>query len=285
MYRRRHLVWLEVFGIVVLLALLLAPLAYLATEMTGGGGGSGIVAGNAPGGPTPAATQGRLRSSGSPTPVAGLSSPGFSSGGRLGEGASAPFSKGWREQATPDLTGASEPAAQGGVRAGGLGTAGGVGAGAVASGETFSRGASSGAGARETGLTGRFGGGPALAGRMPLGGHGSAAGKRTSNRDWQAEAQETVQKGRKLAGQIERMTGASTSGGTAAKQSASDPGSPDNPDRRNPDSPSDVPIGDHLHWLAMVGILWGAWRIGRGGVGPEAASHKRGDTAVENYGD
>ena len=45
-----------------------------------------------------------------------------------------------------------------------------------------------------------------------------------------------------------------SSAGSRAK--ASDPGNPDGPDQ--------VPIGDHLPWLAVVGVLWGAWRIGRG---------------------
>ena len=52
--------------------------------------------------------------------------------------------------------------------------------------------------------------------------------------------------------------------GASAEQTDSNSGSPDDPDRRNPGSPSNVPIGDHLHWLGVAGILWGAWQIGRG---------------------
>jgi hypothetical protein len=32
-----------------------------------------------------------------------------------------------------------------------------------------------------------------------------------------------------------------------------------------PNPPDPVPIGDHLHWLAVAGLLWGAWRIARRG--------------------
>ena len=66
-----------------------------------------------------------------------------------------------------------------------------------------------------------------------------------------------------LSGQLRQMDGVQSQSGFE-KQADSDPGSPDDPGRRNPGSPSNVPIGDHLPWLAMAGILWGAWRIGRG---------------------
>jgi hypothetical protein len=66
-----------------------------------------------------------------------------------------------------------------------------------------------------------------------------------------------------LSGQLRQMSGAQSQG-ASAEQTDSDPGSPDDPDRRDPGSPSDVPIGDHLPWLAMAGLLWGAWQIGRG---------------------
>jgi hypothetical protein len=68
---------------------------------------------------------------------------------------------------------------------------------------------------------------------------------------------------RALSGQLRQMSGGQSQG-TSAEQTDSDPGSPDDPDRREPGSPSNVPIGDHLPWLAVAGILWGAWRIGRG---------------------
>jgi hypothetical protein len=66
-----------------------------------------------------------------------------------------------------------------------------------------------------------------------------------------------------LSGQL-RQIGEAQSQGTSAEQTESEPSSPDDPSRREPGSPENVPIGDHLHWLAVAGILWGAWRIGRG---------------------
>ena len=166
--RPEYFVWIEISGIIGLLALLLDPLAYLATDMMGGGGGGGAIAGGTAG-PAPEA-EGPVPRQGRATPVPGLSP----RPSRQGP-APVPFSERWRARATPDLS-----------RAGG----GSVGAG-----------------------SGGAGGGPPIA---------------------------------------------------FETQADSDPGSPDDPGRRNPGSPSNVPIGDHLPWLAVAGILWGAWRIGRG---------------------
>ena len=97
--RPSYLVWIEIAGIVGLGALLLGPLAYLATEMTGGGGEGGAIAGGtagpAPGAEGPVSRQGRA------TPVPGLAP----RPSRQGP-APAPFSERWRARATPDLSGA-----------------------------------------------------------------------------------------------------------------------------------------------------------------------------------
>ena len=66
-----------------------------------------------------------------------------------------------------------------------------------------------------------------------------------------------------LSGQLGQMDGGSSQSASET-QADSGPSSPDDPGRRNPGSPSNVPIGDHLPWLAVAGILWGAWRIRRG---------------------
>lgn len=263
---RRHSVWIDVFGVVALLALLLAPLAYLATEMTGGsgGGGGGALVGRS-GGSSPGARQSvRAQHQRSARPRSSLF--GVSNGSE--ESARVPFSEPWRAQATPTLTAPESEARGGRVLAGGSGGSE-AGAGASASESSPTHRFSSSGEARGNLSAGRSGGlvdgGPALAGRMPSDGGGSAARGRPAGRDWQEEARSAARTGRKLVGEIEQMSRASTSGGTTAKQSPSDPGSPDDPDRRNPGSPSNVPIGDHLHWLAVAGILWGTWRIGRGG--------------------
>lgn len=50
---------------------------------------------------------------------------------------------------------------------------------------------------------------------------------------------------------------ARTSSAGPTAQASSDPGTPTNPDQ--------VPIGNHLHWLMVAGVLWGAWRLAQGG--------------------
>lgn len=262
MYERpEHLVWIEIAGILGLLAVLLGPLAFLATEMMGGGGRGGGVVGNVSGGPPPAAAQGGLQTPAVPTPV-----PGLSPGGARAEVPSTPFSKSWREQATPSLTGPDRSD-------GGAGLAGSGGGGDLQttfgpsgrSGGTPDAGRASGD-RRASGAT--FGrGGPDLAlrgGARPSGGGRAArAARDEQNGSARSEARQLAGRMRALSGQLRQMD-SSPQASSSAQQSTSDPGSPDDPDRRNPGSPSDVPIGDHLHWLAVAGILWGAWRIGRG---------------------
>lgn len=88
--------------------------------------------------------------------------------------------------------------------------------------------------------------------------------------EWTAEAQRLAGRAQALSSQLralERESAARSSQetaeaageGSAAKASASsndNPGTPENPT---------VPIDDHLHWLLVAGVLWGAWRLHRGG--------------------
>jgi pilus assembly protein FimV len=100
--RPEYLVWIEIAGIVGLLALLLGPLAYLATEMAGSLGGSGgePIATRASG-PTGPGSPARVPRASAPRSAPVLS--GSRSGG--GEAAPTPFSDQWQAQATPALTG------------------------------------------------------------------------------------------------------------------------------------------------------------------------------------
>ena len=302
--RPSYLVWIEIAGLVGLLALLLGLPAVLALEMTGGGGsGGGAIAGGGGGPSAPPATARGARPA--PTPIPGLS-PGPSSGGGVFSGGAfsgrasspTPFSDGWQAQAAPDLAGSGGPASPVG---------GAVGSGAASGGETPSGRAVGPSGSAGGGAVGGAGfgaspsggpspsvgvgggpsgggsseGGPALAARGPTagaGGLGAAArsgrspettsslrsGRRSGgDRAARKEAEQLAGTMRALSGRLGQMDGGSSQSASET-QADSDPGSPDDPDRRNPGSPSNVPIGDHLHWLAVLGVLWGAWRIGRG---------------------
>jgi hypothetical protein len=245
----RHSVWIDVFGVVLVGAVLLGGVVLLIgtgsshfglSEATPGhsAGGSAIANGASARGPAPTASRG-------PTIGASRVPPGLSnplSGGGGGASAPAPFSDGWREQAVPDLTGPSVGAPAAPV--GGSKVAGqeqGESSGPVLASRRSSRGS-----------------GASAAGR----GSGGAAGRR-------AEAERFADQATALAGQLRQMSEPSGSEEEAApsaeeaqtssvgsRAKASGPGTPDDPNQ--------VPIGDHLPWLAVVGVLWGAWRIGRG---------------------
>ena len=250
----RHSVWIDVFGVVLVGAVLLGGVVLLSgtgslhfgSSLSGlseavpghGAGGSAIANGSLARGPAPTASRG-------PTIGASRVSPGLSnplSGGGGGASAPAPFSDGWREQAVPDLTGPSVGAPAAPV--GGSKVAGqeqGESSGPVLASRRSSRGS-----------------GASAAGR----GSGGAAGRR-------AEAEQFADQATALAGQLRQMSEpsgseeaapsaeeAQTSSSVGSRAKASDPD--------NPDDPNQVPIGDHLPWLAVVGVLWGAWRIGRG---------------------
>ena len=285
--RPSYLVWIEIAGIVGLGALLLGLPAVLALEMmSGGGSGGGAIAGGGGGPSAPPATARRTRPA--PTPIPGLS-PGPSSGGGAfsGRASPTPFSDGWQAQAAPDLAGSGGPASpvgggtvgDGGASNGDLpggravGPSGPVGGGVVG-GRGFGASPSGGPSPSVRVGGGPSGGGtsengPALAARRPTagtGGLGAAArsGRRSGgDRAAREEAEQLAGTMQALSGQLRQMGGAQSQG-ASAEQIDSDPGSPDDPDRRDPGSPSDIPIGDHLHWLVVAGVLWGAWQIGRG---------------------
>lgn len=243
MYERpEYLVWIEIAGILGLLALLLAPLLFLAMEMMGGGrGGGGVVAGgNSPAGPPPSAVRRGLRARSGPTPVPGLS-PGNGTYTAPSE-AHTPFSADWRTEATPNLLGSYDASRSGGTGpTGRAGSPGGASSGEVS---TFKSRA-----------------------KTPSGTPGSG----TSRPSWVAEARRLGRQAQALSGQLRAMEsggqnaeGRTAEGPSAAQnkqaqastaQNGSNPGTPDNPT---------VPIDDHVHWLLAAGVLWGAWRIARG---------------------
>lgn len=84
---------------------------------------------------------------------------------------------------------------------------------------------------------------------------------------WRAEAQRLGRRARALSGQLGRMHRKRGPGATAGSESE---GGQNASARRSggtvpePPPPS-VPIDDHLHWLLVAGVLWGAWRMWRGG--------------------
>ena len=244
----RHSVWIDVFGLVLVGAVLLGGVVLLIgtgsshfglSEATPGrsAGGSAIANGASARGPAPTASRGPTIGASRVPP--GLSNPLSSGGG--GASAPAPFSDGWREQAVPDLMGPSVGAPAAPVGGKGAGQKQGKSSGPVLASRRSSRGS-----------------GASAAGR----GSGGAAGRR-------AEAERFADQATALAGQLRQMSEPSGSKEEAASSAeeaqtssvgsrakASDPGTPDDPNQ--------VPIGDHLPWLAVVGVLWGAWRIGRG---------------------
>ena len=248
----RHSVWIDVFGVVLVGAVLLGGVVLLSgtgsfhfgsslsglSEAVPGHGGSAIANGSSARGSAPTASRG-------PTIGASRVPPGVSnplSGGGGGASAPAPFSDGWREQAAPDLTGPSvgAPAAP-------------VGGSKVAGQE---QGESS---------------GPVLASRRSSRGSGASAAGRGSGgaAERRAEAERFADQATALAGQLRQMSEPSGSQEEAAPsaeeaQTSSVGSRAKASDPENPDSPDQVPIGDHLPWLAVVGVLWGAWRIGRG---------------------
>lgn len=238
----RHSVWIDVFGVVCLGALLLVPLGYLATTTVEGNWNSGtqrdLVGGERPSTRAPTRDLARTRRA---TRIPDLSTPVFGGGPVSGgvSGTRAPFSADWREQATPSLTDPSTGGPSGGAQAGRSG-----------SGQT----------------------GPIIATRRPSRTTWSETeqGGRRGGSSWRSEAKRLSSRTRALAGQLGQMARSATdkrtseqsdkvetaSRGRSAASAASDPGTPGDP--------SQVPIDDHVHWLAVFGLLWGMWRIWRG---------------------
>ena len=242
LYRSRHSVWSEVRAVVLLGALFLGGAGYLLLHADTAATGLAVEA----------AQERRARAS-APKSRLGRSGP------RLGRrsmqngtsrpllgnrsatgpsGTAAPFSKSWRREATPSLSGPSD--ASGGSRGGTVG----------GSAESRSDG-------------------PAIASSRSYGSGRSSYESAPRSADWRAEAQRLGSRARALSGVLGQMDRESASqGGAAPAQSstadAGTGGQATTADRTVPDPPDPVPIDDHLHWLVVAGLLWGAWRIGRG---------------------
>lgn len=235
----RHSVWIDVFGILLLGALLLGGAGYLlvhAGRMVPGGerSGGGDESLSAVTRPSPAPSPGRAFN---------LETRGEPLADRQGDpargGIEAPFSASWRQEATPDLSGPAPPSSGGprGDRVGG----------------------------DPLDLAGPSTGRQVVEEQRTR----SAQNKnveRSTRAPWLAEAQRLGRQTRALSrelGQMDREENSTASKNESAAQGSSGgtaktsgPGLPDNPDP--------VPIDDHLHWLVVAGILWGSWRIGRG---------------------
>lgn len=156
-------------------------------------------------------------------------------------GGGAPFSKSWRSNATPSLTG--PPASSGNASPGRAGTAS----------------------SRADGFSSAL---PRTSGRS--GGRGAQSGgaNASSRSGWRAEAQRLGGQARALSNQIGQLDRASEQ---EKQASANDPesgegrtASASRSGQSVPEPPS-VPIDDHLHWLLVAGVLWGAWRLWGGG--------------------
>ena len=252
----RHSVWIDVFGIVLVVAVLLGGAGYLLYHT--GGAANGPSGNFSRGSGSASPVQGHRsarssRSSGGGTargeaanPLLSSRSNSAPSGARTSGAASgggAPFSKSWRSNATPSLTGPS--ASSGNASPGRAGTAS----------------------SRADGFSSAL---PRTSGRS--GGRGAQSGgaNASSRSGWRAETQRLGGQARALSNQLEQFDRASErekqasandpESGEARTASASRSGQnvPDPP-------PPDAPIGDHLHWLLVAGVLWGAWRLWRGG--------------------
>jgi hypothetical protein len=256
----RHSVWVDVLGVLLFGAVLLGGAGYVlyhvrgATSnsvVQGSGGGARLV------GPGSRPTR---RSGGGAR--GGLPGGGFAPGqggegpllgdrnGGASSGAKAPFSSSWREGATPELVGPSGSAGEGTPGLGGS-----------ASGPS---GAS-----RSLGASGSPGGSQSPASSLDYrqetarsAQSGEAAGAR-----WRGEAQKLAGRARALSGQLgqlEREASRSEGGKKTSSEKTSGEASTASASKSNdrdvPPPPS-VPIDDHLHWLVVVGLLWGIWRL------------------------
>jgi hypothetical protein len=263
----RHSVWFNVFSVVLAGAVVLGGAGYLlyhvgdaATGLTGSGAERGVEAASprhAPSsvrhGPSAARSSRSLRGSGGSAARGSGTGPLLSDRSESG-GWGVPFSESWRSGATPDL----------GARSGQTGPP------ASPGGASGAR--SEGVGSREAG--------PRDAGSSPTAsrsgsvsgtsGFEGAVADRGGGAGWRAEAGRLGGRARALSGELRRLNQQSAE--TEREASSDDPatatapgGSAETSDRDVPNPPDPVPIGDHLYWLAVAGVLWGAWRIGRGG--------------------
>jgi hypothetical protein len=250
LYRSSASIWIDVFGTVLVGAVLLGGAGYLLSNIgnvTGGLGGNGpeIASRSAP--PAPQAKSGfRGR-----RPAPASRSPSIMREGApapSGSGAEVPFSDGWQSQATPELTG---PTGSGGAGSSGVPSGGAaIGEGAIGDGTAESDG-------------------PTIASRRPQGSlRNNSARTGSEGAAWRSEARKLSGQARALSNQLGQMEragpeeeaqssreapAAKTSDGRGKASVSSDPGTPEDPDQ--------VPIGNHLHWLLAAGVLWGIWRL------------------------
>lgn len=247
-------VWVDVFGVVAILALLVAPLLYLAAEV---GSGSSIAGGGTRqlGSPSHRSVSPRAHAGGR----SGFSqwrqrrrsqaSRLFSSSPvteRTSSASAVPFASSWRNSAVPNLS-AGAPTSP-------------------SSGGTVTSNALPSSSPRTT-----YQGGSQSS--IPSRRFSSAK----SNQKTVAAARQFASRARALSNQLGQMTQdpvarslgptaapstetgglQASSGGGSATASATAPPLPE-------DDPQNVPIDDHLHWLLAAGALWGIWRITRG---------------------
>lgn len=248
----RHSVWIDVFGVLLVGAVLLGGAGYLLYQAGGvaSGLGEGSAVATSRGDRAAPTRSGRGRSARRPapgpqrSPSSGLLLGGGSASSPSGSAVEVPFSEGWQNQATPSLTGPSGGASS-------APSSGGASGGDAAVGEP-APGPS----------------GPTIASsRNPSDGGVDVQGSGGEARPgWQAEARQFSGKARALAGQLRQMEESSSekaagrqensktaSGRQASASATSDPGTPSDPAQ-------EVPIGG-LGWLAAAGAAYGIGRL------------------------
>ena len=243
-YHRRS-VWIDILGVLLTGAVLLGGAGYVLYHA--GDATRGMSGGFSQGSRAPSMMQGSRtarpsRSSGGRGMQSGAVRPFLSSRSSSSpSGAAAPFSEEWRTAATPSLT---EPSASSGEISPGAGDAS----------ARFSVTGNS--ASRSFGQSGD--------GRPRYG-----AADRSVGSEWRAEARLLGGKARALSSQLGQLNRQSNAQESTTGPSSRTAGSGSGADARTADRdvppPPSVPIDDHLHWLLVAGVLWGAWRLWRGG--------------------
>ena len=241
---RKHSVWLDVFGVLLLGTVLMGGVGYLFYHAGGAATGP---AGNALQQRTPTAPSTGTRSA-LPRqlrpPIAGRSpsapSPALGPQSGSSRESAAPFSKSWRQQATPDLTG---PTPESGGRAD-------AGDGTIAS------------------------SGPAIASSRPSGRTNGVGGD--SDRDassWQSEARLLANQSRALSRQLEQMAQDDRSEKRSERASSPEESNTSTAGAQTNDRdvppPPEVPVGG-AEWLAAAGAAYALNRLRKHeGDGPD----------------
>jgi hypothetical protein len=245
-YNRRS-VWIDILGIVLIGAVLLGGAGYL---LYNAGGAARSMSGDFSQGKGSASHVQGFRSAPSFRPSGGGGAQRRATRPLLGSrsrsphpGTAAPFSKEWRSEATPSLVGPSS-----------------------SSGMSSSGTNSPNAGAWKPAHSGTAGS-PPLASRSF--GTGGAQPGAAGGSGWRAEARRLGGQARALSSQLGQMDRQSRAQGNTATSSSRSAGSASGANAQTADGevppPPSVPIDDHLHWLLVAGVLWGAWRLWRGG--------------------